>query len=189
MIGNIGENGLTLAQATNHTIDLKELIYVSEYNDHKNTTKRPIASELLMWVLFCILIGIAFYWFSYDHILNPELIAVIEMPPEVFPQGIYGEEWHSVYGEYGLYPGTWIHPHEYYRLYSEGWPEMDFQQYTYIITYGQEIESLSYKIGNVIDSPSFTGAKEGHMVLQEAIDPMRIFIYRIPRVRINNPNI
>lgn len=162
---------------------------MSDCSNHRSSTKKRVALKLSILISTCIFFSIVISLFSYDFVLNPELISVIEVFPENFPQGIYGEEWHTVYEEYGLYPGTWIHPHEYYRLYSDGWPEMDLQQYTYIITYCQEIESFSYNLGDVIDSPSYVGAKAGHMVLKDTIDPFKIYIYRIPRIRINNPNI
>lgn len=122
--------------------------------------------------------------------LEPELVATIHVDPELFPSGCIHEEWHAVYEKYDRYPGTWVHPHEYYQSQSTSeWPELDLENYTYIITYSQEIESLSYNVWDTINAPVFSGAKEGHMVLNEEIEPYLIYIYRIPKMRINNPDI
>ena len=64
---------------------------------------------------------------------------------------------------------------------------MDLENYTYIITYCQQIDSLSYNVWDTIDSPTYTGAYAGYMDLCDEIDPLAIYIYRIPKIRINNP--
>lgn len=122
--------------------------------------------------------------------LEPELITTITISQEEHPDGVWGEGWHAVYGKYGSYPGTWVHPHEYYQSRSDAqWPEFDLENYTYIITYGQKIESLSYNVWDASRGPTYTGAKYGHMVLAEEVAPWEIYIYRIPKMRINNPEI
>jgi len=63
---------------------------------------------------------------------------------------------------------------------------LNFERYSYIITYGQKIEKLSYSVWDVIDTPIFTGAKVGHMFLEEEFNPSKVYIYRIPKIRIEN---
>jgi hypothetical protein len=95
-----------------------------------------------------------------------------------------------VYEAYDNCPGTWVHPHEYYQSRStDKWPEFDLENYTYIITYCQKIESLSYYLCRENNVPTYTGAKEAYMTLEEKIEPLTVYIYRIPKMRINNPEI
>lgn len=120
--------------------------------------------------------------------LKPELVAKVRLDPVYFPDGNIYESWHAVYEKYGKYPGTWIHPHEYYQSRSiDKWPEMDLENYTYIITYCRQIESLSYDRWVENNTPTRTGAKKGYLVYKDKLEPLTIFIYRIPKMRINNP--
>lgn len=121
--------------------------------------------------------------------LEPELVAAVRLDPACFPDGQISETWHAVYEAYDGYPGTWLHPHEQYQSRSmDAWPEMDLENYTYIITYCRKIESLTYNPWKENTVPVRTFAKEGHMILQDEIVPLTIFIYRIPKMRINHPD-
>ena len=154
-----------------------------------NTLGHNWIQALLIFVLAIVLICcFGKYTYPFDRTLEPELVSTIHVSPEHSPYRYAREEWHAVYGSYGWKPGTWIHPYEHYMKYSEEiWPEMDLENYTYIITYCQQIESLSYNVWDTIDSPTYTGAYAGYMVLRDEIDPLAIYIYRIPKMRINNP--
>ena len=48
---------------------------------------------------------------------------------------------------------------------------------------------LSYYILRENNSPTYTGAKEARLILEEEIEPLAIYVYRIPKMRINNPEI
>ena len=63
---------------------------------------------------------------------------------------------------------------------------MDFKHYSYVITYGQKIDKLTYNVWDTIDFPIRTGAKVGHMTLDEEFSPRMVYIYRIPKLRIEN---
>ena len=145
---------------------------------------------LLLCLLIVIIIMVAVFLLRlYDCQLEPELVAKVRLDPTHFPNGNIHESWHAIYESYDGYPGTWIHPHEYYQMHTiDAWPAMDLENYTYIITYCQEIESLSYYMWRENNVPVRTGAKQGSLILKENIEPFTIFIYRIPKMRINNPD-
>lgn len=105
---------------------------------------------------------------------------VLDYPGQAF--------WHGAYDAYGLSAGSehfnTEDPNDNYS-----WPPMNFEQSNYIITYGQEIERLAYNVWDKIDSPIHTGAYYGHLVLSESFSADKVYIYRIPKIRIDNdPN-
>lgn len=150
-----------------------------------HTRKGALGICLLIVILILICVS------SIECQLEPEFVAKVRLDPQYFPSGDIYEAWHTVYEAYEDHPGTWIHHHEYYQKRSiDEWPEMDLENYTYIITYCQRIESLSYNVLWGEDNvPIYTGITEGHMVLSQTVEPLTIFIYRIPKMRINNPEI
>ena len=146
--------------------------------------------KFIIGICLLIILLMLLYLSSVECYLEPELVAEVKLDPTYFPSGNVHEGWHAVYEAYGKYPGTWVHPHEYYQSRSiDEWPEMDLENYTYIITYCHRIESLSYKAWEENNVPVPTGAKEGHMTLRQDVEPLTVFIYRIPKMRINNPEI
>lgn len=146
---------------------------------------------LTLVLVLMVLAATAFIFLrSLKSPLEPELVKIVRLDPAYYPSGNIYESWHAVYEAYDGYPGTWIHPHEYHQSQAiDEWPEMDLKNYTYIITYCQEIKSLSYYIWRENNIPTPTGAKEAHLVLEEKVHPLTVYIYRIPKMRINNPEI
>lgn len=142
-----------------------------------------------MWVeLLLLVLAVFLILRSVTIQLEPELVGAVRLDPAYFPDGNINEYWHAVYEAYDNKPGTWLHPHEYYQtLTIDEWPEMDLENYTYIITYCQKIRSLHYYVWRENNTPTYTGAKEGILIPEEEIEPLTIFIYRIPKMRINNP--
>ena len=65
-------------------------------------------------------------------------------------------------------------------------PELDLESHTYVITYGQELEDLAYYVWETIDIPIPTGAKLGHAILSEDFHNDRMYIYELPKIRIDN---
>lgn len=147
--------------------------------------------RLAFWlVAMALVVAALFFLRSFECQLEPELVDIVRLDPEYFPDGNIYESWHAVYEAYDNYPGTWVHPHEYYQSRAiDAWPEMDLENYTYIITYCQEIKSLSYYVWKENNTPTYTGAKEANMILEEKVAPLTVYIYRIPKMRINNPEI
>ena len=126
------------------------------------------------------------YVYPFERTLNPVLIAEFQVPPGYeldFPGEKY---WHGAYKQFGLYAESFYFDPENTDPYGIGWPPMDFDHFSYVITYGQKIESLSYNVWDTIDVPVRTGAKVGHMILQEDFSPEMVYIYRIPLIRIEN---
>lgn len=151
-----------------------------------NKKKRQTFALMAMFLIAVMLL----FLHSWECRLEPELVSVVRLDPACFPSGNIFEQWHAVYEAYDHYPGTWIHPHEYYKSRAiDEWPEMDLGNYTYIITYCQKIKSLSYYAWRENNVPTYTGAKEAHLVLEEKTEPLTVYIYRIPKMRINNPEI
>ncbi len=95
--------------------------------------------------------------------------------------------WHAAYEEYGLFAESfYFDPLEKQSPFGFKWPDMDFEHHTYIITYGQELESLSYHVWETIENPVHTGAKVGHAVLKEGFQGNRVYIYEIRKMRIEH---
>lgn len=121
------------------------------------------------------------YSYPYDRSVDMTLVAVVEIPDEAkhFKQpGV----WYGEYGEYGLYPGS----DTYHSNTVHRWIDADLEKYSYIVSLGQEVHSLSYNVWDTIDAPFFTGAKAGQIVLSEKFDGSKIYIYQIPKIRIDN---
>lgn len=156
-------------------------------NSNENNKKNRVS--IIVLVIFLIAI-IFLFLYSWKCQLEPELVAIVRLDPAYFPgENIY-EPWHSVYEAYDNYPGTWIHPYEYYKSRAiDEWPEMDLENYTYIITYCQKIESLSYYPFRENNTPTYTGAKEAQLILGNKTEPLTIYIYQVPKMRINNPEL
>ena len=145
-----------------------------------------ICSVFVLFTIICIAI-FGDYLNPFDRPLSPVLIAEFEVPEE-FELEYPGEKfWHGAYEQYGLYAESFhFNPNERSSIYGFGWPPMDFDRYCYIITYGQKIESLSYNVWETIDYPVRTGAKVGHMVLSDDFSPEKVYVYQIPKIRIDN---
>ena len=165
-------------------------IVVNWYKRHKSKTltKKRIIAYLSLLILFtsCI-VSSAKYVYPFDIKLNPKLIAEYEVPQR-YALRYPGEEcWHGAYEKYGLYAGSvYFNTEEKVSRYGFEWPDMDFDKYSYIITYGQKIDSLSYNVWDNIGGPINTGAKTGHMILDDDFHPEKIYVYQIPKLRIEN---
>ena len=127
------------------------------------------------------------YIYPFERHLNPILIAEFEVPEEYVLEYPGQKFWHGAYEKFGLYAESfYFNPDDEQSIYGFGWPPMDFDRYCYIINYGQKIESLSYNVWETIDIPVRTGAKAGHMVLDEVFSPEKVYVYQIPKIRIEN---
>ncbi len=160
---------------------------MSSENKQSNKYHR-IGKRIIFWLL--IIIATLAITRPFTRSLDPELIAEIRLDPSYFPKGVQNQPWHAVYGAYDGHNGTWVHHHEYCMERSlDPWPEMDLENYTYIITYDRKIESLSYYIWRENNTPVYTGAKEGILEYSEEVEPLMVFVYRIPKMRINHPDL
>lgn len=134
------------------------------------------------------------YVYPFERTIKPKLVAEFEVPEGYEAESPGNPFWHGAYEAYGLYAESlWFNPYNTLESkYGFAWPPMNLKKYSYIITYGQKIKSLSYNVWDTIDEPFRTGAKAGHMILEETFIPEKVYVYQIPKLRIdndiNNPN-
>ena len=114
-------------------------------------------------------------------------MTTIEIPDDHTLSGPLNLPWHAAYEKYGMYAGSLYFDTEVKASYlGFDWPDMDFKHHTYIISYGQTIESLSYNAWEIIYAPYITGAKVGYAVLGEQFEPNIVYIYQAKKIRIDN---
>lgn len=155
--------------------------------------EKRLSAKVAITVLMGIITLMAFsllweYTYPFEQTVELQLVEVVEIPSEHTMSRPRNLPWHAAYERYGLWPGS--------RYFDAGqkedraldivWPDMDFEHYTYIISYGQEVESLSYNVWETITAPMPNGAKVGHAKLSEEFDPNAIYVYRIKKMRIDN---
>lgn len=146
-------------------------------------------------ICFCIICICALLLISHllkytnpcDKVITPQLFHSIRLEDDVsipYP----GLPWHAIYEQYGLYAASFfIEPDdETDHHFGFTWPEMDFKHHTYIVSYGWEIESLSYNIWETLDYPIKTGACVGHVVYTGDFQSNMVFIYELPKIRIEH---
>lgn len=128
------------------------------------------------------------YTYPFERKLDLKLVATLEIPPEHTLHGPQNLPWHALYEQYGVF-----YPESLYFINIEeesylgfSWPDMDFDHYTYIISYGQKVESLSYNVWETIEVPFHNGARVGHAVLSNEFDPNEVYVYQIKKIRIDN---
>ena len=148
---------------------------------------------IILGALVCIFLTLSSiillgdYIYPFERTLEPIPHGVLVLPEDKFLRYPGEKFWHGAYEEYGLYAESfYFDPDGENPKYGIDWPPMDFEHYSYIITYGQEIDKLTYNVWDTIDIPVRTGAKVGHMTLKDEFSPEMIYIYRIPKLRIEN---
>lgn len=141
-----------------------------------------------LWVVvICTIVLFIDFTNPLDRTLTPTLVAEFSVPEQYWLEYPGQKFWHGAYEAFGLYAESfYFNPYEKRSIYGFDWPPMDFKRYCYIITYGQKIESLSYNVWETIDAPIVTGAKAGKMVLCADFSPDKIYVYQIPKIRIEN---
>lgn len=96
-------------------------------------------------------------------------------------------EWYAIYEEYGLF-GVSSRYNQQTISWIE-WPELDLEHYTYIISFGREITNLSYNMWKSKKPPILdlgTSFKIGVAEFGAKIDTSLVYIYRIPKMRIDH---
>ena len=152
---------------------------------------KPVMRQVIFSTITCMVTLISLVlWGDYANPMNREvpleLYAIIDIPQEYALENPGEKFWHSAYEAYGLYAeARYFDPSpEAYMGFC--WPDFNFREYTYIIVYGQQMKSLSYNVWDTIDIPVRTGAKRGYAVLDDLFDGGKVYIYRIPKMRIDN---
>jgi len=167
------------------------VMYISYCVDRHYTKnlgrKHVVIAVCFVCVLVFALICFGDYVYPFERKVEPVLIAEFNVPEEYELKYPGQKFWHGAYGAYGLYAESfYFNPNNSNSIYGFGWPPMDFNRYCYIITYGQRIQSLTYNVWETIEEPIRTGAKVGHMILCDEFSPEKVYVYRIPKVRIEN---
>lgn len=157
---------------------------IGEYRWHIFDFKKNIAT-LLVLALLNVGITHRHYMYPFEQSVNLKLYAVLEVPEGyklTFPR-----EWIAAYEQFGLFAEAFNFSPTESRI-GVPWPEMDLKHHVYIISFGQEMLSLTFNAWETIDYPIHTGAG-GHAELSEDFDPNKVYIYEIPKIRIDNNNI
>jgi len=155
----------------------------------ENVLKKSFAIFTILCVIFSTFAVVVFgkYIYPFERKLHPKLIAELTIA-ERYELDYPGQEfWHGAYAKFGLYADS-FHFDENQKQSDFGfaWPEMDLKNHSYIITYGRTIKSLSYNVWETIDIPIRTGAYVGHMKLNDDFVSDTVYVYEIPRIRIEN---
>lgn len=159
-------------------------------NDEANSSKN---GKCCLIGLITVVVAITIFVFlhSLERQLDPKFVGSVRLDPtQVSADRVAREPWHTVYEADDNCSGSWYHPHEYYQSCAiDPWPEMDLENYAYIITYCRKIRFASYYLCREIVVPIRTGEKEAHLILADNVEPLTIYVYQIPKIRINNPDI
>ena len=157
-------------------------------NTHKDIWLRLKYSLAASVLAVLLVLGIHIYGlnlYPFERQLDPVPFAAFSVPEE-FELDYPGQKfWTGAY-KIGNRESMYFDVHDNMSMYGFPWPPMDFEHFSYIITYGQKIESLSYNAWDMIDIPVQTGAIAGRMVLNEEFNPEMVYIYSIPRLPIEN---
>lgn len=124
-------------------------------------------------------LAVADYLDASDRNVEYTLYAVVELEK---PHGMDAGEWDGIHEK--EYDENYAQ--SFRSSYGEDWPELNVQEYSYIICYGQQLRSLTYNVWNTIDIPIRTGLLEGKAMFCEGYDPNTIYIYRIPKLKIDH---
>ncbi len=126
------------------------------------------------------------YVYPFERPVNLEQYAVANIPEE---HTLSYPDWYAIYEKWGIYPGSkWMDTESVSEPSRFGfdWPDMDFENHTYIVSYRREMTALTYNVWDTVDSPGRTGAKAGHPVFSDVFEPNRVYIYEIEKMRIEN---
>ena len=162
--------------------------FIFKYKQHE--LKKSFVIKFTCFFIASLLFVFAFgdYVYPFERELHPVCIEEITLPAKHefdYPGQKY---WHGAYEKYGLYADSFNFDssEKVDHVYGFEWPDMDFKHYSYVITYGQKIEKLTYNVWDTIDHPIRTGAKIGHMTLDEEFYPNKIFVYQILKMRLDH---
>lgn len=154
---------------------------IRKYKDRSLTIKRSILTLLLLVITCLSWFGFSQYIYPFDRTLTPVLVAELEVSEKYVLDNPEGRFWRGAYkGMWG--ESFWFDPND-TEHFGATMPQLDYKNHCYVITYGQKIETLSYNAWDIID---MTGAKAGYITYQEEFYPSSVFIYEIPKIRIDN---
>ncbi len=149
-------------------------------NDKHYRSERIIAFILVVTSLFSI-IFLGKYVDPFPQTVEYTLHNIVELQED--KQLKYPKFWRAYYEEYGETGSEYFSLEGFEKLYGPINSKFDLDNHTYIITYGQELESLSY----IVWHKTYFGAYSGIVELSENFDPSKIYIYELEKkIRIDN---
>ena len=151
-----------------------------EKNHKDYRSERIIALILVVASLFSI-IFLGKYVNPFPQTVEYTLHNIVELPEE--KQMKHPEFWRAYFEVYGETGSEYFSLEGFEKIYGPINSEFDLDDHTYIITYGQELESLSY----IVWHKTYFGAYSGIVELSENFDPSKIYIYELDKkIRIDN---
>lgn len=135
--------------------------------------------------LIPLLVGLAPYMNGNDVQVDLKLCHTLSDKTNQENRPLDSLEWYAIYEEYGL--GTESRYNQNTISWVD-WPELDLENYTYIISFGREITSLSYNIWESKGMPLLdlgTNFKVGEVEFAEKVDTSLVYVYQIPKMRID----
>lgn len=166
-------------------------LYRLGYRCFDGQAKESKVRKRLCFALAFIVVAVLYithweYVYPFERPVDLELYAVVDIPEE---HTLTWPDWHAIYEKWGVYSGSkWMdtesvsHP----SRFGFEWPDMDFENHTYIVSYGREMVALTYNVWDTVDSPQITGAKAGHPVFRDVFEPNLVYIYETEKMRIEN---
>ncbi len=145
--------------------------------------------KILQWALSAMSVllalwfvaGTVFYLNPMDKQLKFTIFAQVEVSYTLSSQ-----EWEGVFSKGDDYGGPLMYSPDGPAT-DVPWPEgMDLDQYSYIVCYGAEMESVAINIWEVINTPYPRGIYEGKVTFGQIDYPNSIFIYQIEKIGIEN---
>ena len=155
------------------------------YKKNILSVKRAVALIICLCLTITAIALFGDYVYPFERNVNLVLVASFDVA-EGYELEYAGERfWHGAYEEYGIYPASmWWSPDNGRDIIGVDWPPLALNRNNYIISYGQKVESLSYNVWDKAHPKNY-GAFEGHVILSEEFDASKVYIYRIPKVRID----
>lgn len=147
----------------------------------KRVLKICICLVVCLGTVVCNIILLPYIW-PFNRKVSISRAIILDVHDVGLAPFVCAGEWYGVYGEVGLsVDSCTLHPSRIDR-----WIEIDLQSYSYIVSYGQSIEDISYNIWDEIGGTYGKCIKKGYITFSNQFDPEKIFIYEIERIAIDN---
>jgi hypothetical protein len=140
---------------------------------------------LIIIPLLVIIVFLSNYVYPYERNVELELVHVAECGHRMDERTL---PWHAYYEDYGWGAKSRFIIFVPASVHDDCMEVMsDLDNYTYIISYGRTLETLTYNVWDSKMTPILdlgTSDKNGHVTYGENGDPNCVYIYRIKKMRI-----
>lgn len=150
-------------------------------------TKRHITGKLLCCALFVLILAFLVpYADPREKNVDLQLYCVLEAATQTDNRPIDALEWYAIYESFGLGTESRFNRE---TVPNVQWRDLDLGKHTYIVSFGREIDHLSYNIWDsklpaILDLGS--SYKVGHVQFSSEIDSSKIYVYEIDHLRIDH---